>query len=63
VANKAAVIVEPRLIGADVARSKVEELLFNGKKPADKFERAARSSFMDCVMELMKDGGKFVSLQ
>lgn len=62
-ANKAAVIVDPRLIGVDEARSKVEELLFNGKKPADKFERAARSSFMDCVTGLMKDGGKFVSLK
>jgi hypothetical protein len=62
-AIKSTVIVDFRLIGEDEARGLVEELLFHDNKPADKYEQAARSSFMNCVMHLMKDDGKFVSLK
>lgn len=57
------VMVDIREMGSDAARVRAEDLIFQGKKkPSDKYERAAQKSFMDLVMELMKDGGQLVKL-
>ena len=56
------VMVDQLKMTSKAARAKSEVLIFNGARPADMFERAARKSFMDCVMELMKDGGQLVKL-
>ncbi len=55
-------VVDRQVMQPEAARARVEELIFKGVKPADKYDQAARNSFMDSVMELMKDGGQFVKL-
>lgn len=49
--------------GSNVARMKIEELIFDDQaNPVNKFECAAQKSFMDLVMYLMGDGGRFIKL-
>lgn len=43
-------------------RIEIEAIIFRGVPPSDKFDRAARNSFMDCVMALMENGGRFIRL-
>lgn len=56
------VVVDMLLMSPEAARARVEELIFKGTKPADKYDQAARNSFMNLVMKLMKDGGQLVKL-
>lgn len=55
------VLIDRGLVGEDEARVEVEKLLF--PSPAgDKFEIAARKSFIDTVMYLMGDDGRMEKL-
>ncbi|NNM68363.1 MAG: hypothetical protein HKM00_00040 [Gallionella sp.] len=56
------VMVDMLVMRPEAARAKVEELIFEGTKPSDKYDQAARNSFMNLVMKLMKDGGQLVKL-
>ncbi len=56
------VVVDTLVMRQEEARARAEELIFKGTKPGDKYDLAARKSFMDLVMELMKDGGQLVKL-
>lgn len=49
--------------GSNVARMKIERLIFDDQvNPVNKFEYAAQKSFMDLVMCFMSDGGRFIKL-
>lgn len=44
------------------SRAQIEAMIFKNVPPTDKFDQAARNSFMDCVMSLLKNGGRFIRL-
>lgn len=46
----------------DQARAQIESLLYKGVRPSNKFEAAARQSFVDSVMAIMGNDCRLVKV-